>query len=205
MAQVKYTNKLRRVPILVRAICEALDTQEIRRLCRYFSLSPYDDVALDYNNEFVEQPDLMDSLLNHSVRDKKISEGADEPVVLPQRFSDDALTNKRVIIFVYCSDIVTKYGTTNLDYYFQVQICYPLPTEPLVDFKSRPWEIATWLEENIDGLPPKCEYLKELGNIVFTISGDIINGKLANNSEMGVLTVPIRVRVVSNKDTKFHW
>ena len=53
MAQVKYTNKLRRVPILVRAICEALDNQEIRRLCRYFSLSPYDDVALDYNNEFV--------------------------------------------------------------------------------------------------------------------------------------------------------
>ena len=84
-----------------------------------------------------------------------------------------------------------------------MQICYPLPVEPLADFKSRPWEIASWLEDNIDGMSPSCEYIKELGNITFTMTSDIINGKLANNSEIGVLTVPIRVRVVGTKDMKF--
>ena len=52
-------------------------------------------------------------------------------------------------------------------------------------------------------MSPSCEYIKELGNITFTMTNDIINGKLANNSEIGVLTVPIRVRVVGTKDMKF--
>ena len=203
MATLKHTNRLRRVPLLTRAICEALDTQEIRRLCRYLSLSPYDDVALDYNNEFVEQPELFDSLLIEAVRDKKISKGAEQQVIIPQRFTDSILTDKCMTIFVYCSDVVPVYNTINLDYYFKVQICYPLPVEPLADFKSRPWEIASWLEDNIDGMSPSCEYIKELGNITFTMTNDIINGKLANNSEIGVLTVPIRVRVVGTKDMKF--
>ena len=203
MATLKHTNRLRRVPLLTRAICEALDTQEIRRLCRYLSLSPYDDVALDYNNEFVEQPELFDSLLIDAIRDKKISKGAEKQVIIPQRFTGSILTDKCMTIFVYCSDVVPVYNTINLDYYFKVQICYPLPVEPLEDFKSRPWEIASWLEDNIDGMSPSCEYIKELGNITFTMTNDIINGKLANNSEIGVLTVPIRVRVVGTKDMKF--
>ena len=34
----------------------------LRRLCRYMTLDPTEMIALDYDNNVVEQPDLKDSL-----------------------------------------------------------------------------------------------------------------------------------------------
>ena len=163
------SNKFRRIPLLTKIICEALDTQEVRRLCRYFSLSPYDTVALDYNNEFVEQPDLVDSLMEDSIRDKNVSKGANKACVLPYRFSKDVLTDNRVIIFVYCSDIDLRESTIDVDSIFHVDIVYPLELEKLENFNSRPWEILTQLSHILDEYRVQNEeYVKKIGKRIMT-------------------------------------
>ena len=47
MRQFEHTrsNKIRRIQPLTRFICETLDCQEIRRLCRYYTLDPLADFA----------------------------------------------------------------------------------------------------------------------------------------------------------------
>ena len=198
------SNKFRRIPLLTKIICEALDTQEIRRLCRYFSLSPYDDVALDYNNEFVDQPDLMDSLMDDSVRDKNVSKGANKSCVLPYRFSKDVLTDNRVIIFVYCSDIDLRESTIDVDSIFHVDIVYPLELEKLENFNSRPWEILTQLSHILDEYRVQNEeYVKKIGNVEFKFSSKVVSGKLANNSSMGIVSVPIHVKSMGLCSLKF--
>lgn len=191
------SNKFRRIPLLTKIICEALDTQEVRRLCRYFSLSPYDTVALDYNNEFVEQPDLMDSLMENSIRDKKISKGADKACVLPYRFSKDALTDSRVLIFVYCADVNLRDTTIDVDSIFHVDIVYPLEIERLENYNSRQWEILIRLADILDNYQVINEkYVKQIGNVTFRFASNVISGKLANNSSMGILSIPIHVKTM---------
>lgn len=192
----KPSNKFRRIPTIVEIICKALDTQEVRRLCRYYSLSPFDKVALDYTNELVEQPDLNDSLLDFAIRDKSISKGSDKPCILPFRFSNDVLTDSRLIVFVYCSDIDLRDSTIEVDTIFNVDIIYPLEIEKLEGFKSRPWEILCQLADALDEYRVEGEYANIVGNIEFRFASNVISGKLANNSNLGIVSVPIHVKSI---------
>ena len=199
----KPSNKFRRIPTLTKIICEALDTQEVRRLCRYYSLSPYDKVALDYNNELVEQPDLVDSTLEESVRDKHISQGTSKPCVLPYRFSKEALTDNRVIIFVYCHDIDLRDTTIDVDTIFSVDIVYPLENEKLENFGSRAWEIVAQLSDMLDEYRVAGDYAKQIGNVEFRFASKVISGKLANNSSMGIISVPIHVKSIGLNPNRY--
>lgn len=200
----KPSNKFRRIPLLTKFICEALDTQEVRRLCRYFSLSPQDEVALDYNREFVTQPDLLDSLLYDCVRDKYVSEGTNKACLLPYRFSKDALTDARVLIFVYCADINLRDYTIDVDTAFSVDIVYPLEFEKLENFGSRPWEIAYHLSNALDEyMIANEEYVDKIGNVTFEFIGNVISGKLANSSSMGIISIPIHIKTMGLRYSKF--
>ena len=63
------SNKFRRIPYIIEYLMKVIDCQEIRRLCRYYTLDPLADEALDYNGVLAEQPDLVDSLENKVIRD----------------------------------------------------------------------------------------------------------------------------------------
>ena len=197
------SNKLRRVPYIEKFICEQLDCQEIRRLCRYLTLDPLEDVALDYAGNLVEQPDLQDSLMGRVVRDK-VSGGCEDPIVTNYMFSDTILQNSHIMIFVYCSEIVfsdraARYGTSTMGYQtFNVDIVYPIELDKICDGMKRSWAIATILMDKLDDL--LCEdpkYVPHIGNVKFEFKeNQATNYKLAPNTSMAMLTVPFTVTVV---------
>ena len=81
------SNKFRRVPYIVEYLMKVIDCQEIRRLCRYYTLDPLAEEAFDYNGNLVDQPDLNDSLEFKVVRDK-VSAGAEDPILIAETFSN---------------------------------------------------------------------------------------------------------------------
>ncbi len=125
------SNKFRRVPYIVEYLMKVIDCQEIRRLCRYYTLDPLAEEALDYNGELVEQPDLLDSLENRVMRDK-VSRGAEEPILIPETFSNTIINGNRLQICVYPSEITfseraSRYGTSTMGYMtFHIDIIYPM-------------------------------------------------------------------------------
>ena len=197
------SNKMRRVPYIEKYICDMLDCQEVRRLCRYMTLDPLADVALDYNGNLVEQPDLQDSLMSRVVRDK-VSGGCEDPIITNYMFSERIIQYSHTMIYVYCSEIVfseraTRYGTSTMGYQtFNVDIVYPIELDRIDDGIKRSWAIATVLMDKLDDLmvdDPK--YVEEIGNIKFEFKeNQATNLKLAPNSSMAMLTVPLTVTVV---------
>ena len=47
------------------------------------------------------------------------------------------------------------------------------------------------------------KYVKQIGNVTFRFASNVISGKLANNSSMGILSVPIHVKSMGLRSTKF--
>ena len=203
------SNKLRRVPYIEKYICDVLDCQEIRRLCRYLTLDPLADVALDYNGKVVQQPDLQDSLMSHVVRDT-VSGGCETPLLTNYMFSEQIIETSHIMMFVYCSNIVfseraSRYGTSTMGYQtFNVDIVYPIELDRICDGMKRSWAIASILMDKLDDLmvdDPK--YVKEIGNIKFEFKeNEATNLKLAPNSSMAMLTVPLAVTVVGLRGGK---
>lgn len=203
---VKYvgtrSNKLRQVPYIENYICDKLDCQEVRRLCRYLTLDPLADVALDYGGNVVQQPDLQDSLMNRVVRDT-VSGGSEEPVLSNYMFSEQIISDTRIMIFVYCSNIVfseraTRYGTSTMGYQtYNIDIVYPMETDRICDGMKRSWAIATILMDKLDDLMvDEPQYVKDIGNIKFEFKeNQATNVKLAPNTSMALLRVPFAVTV----------
>lgn len=196
MQQFEYTksNKLRRIQPLTRFICETLDCQEVRRLCRYYSLDPLEDFALDYLDKEVEQPDLKDSLMEEVIRDKNISKGADREIIIPHMFSKEVMANKRMAIFVYCDKIELNTYDEGADLVFMVDIIYSIDIDKLTDYKQRCWTIAEIVSEKFDKYVMNDEkYLPIVGAVEFKLSSRIVHTKLASNTTIGVISIPITV------------
>ena len=65
------STKLSRASILTKYLCVHIDeNQDIRRLCRYLTLEPLAEYAIDYDGNIMLQPDLQDSLLDKTKNDK---------------------------------------------------------------------------------------------------------------------------------------
>ena len=196
MRQFKQTksNKTRRIQPLLNFICETIDCQEIRRLCRYYSLDPLEVFAIDYAGNEVEQPDLQDSLRSGVVRDKNVSRGASMEIVSPYIFSDAVLTDKRMAIFVYPDMIQPSKFTKDTDLIFKVDIVYSIELEKLVDGHLRSWSILDIIADKLDGYEMDNEkYLSLVGAVGFEFEDRIYHSKLANNSGMGIISIPITV------------
>ena len=196
MRQFEHTrsNKIRRIQPLTRFICETLDCQEIRRLCRYYSLDPLEDFALDYLDNEVEQPDLQDSLMEEVIRDKHVSPGANKEIIVPYIFTKEVLTDKRMVIFVYCDRIGLSQFNEDATLTFMVDIIYSIEIDKLSDYQQRGWAIAEIVGEKFDKYVMKDEkYLPIVGAVEFNLSSQIIHSKLANNTPMGIISIPITV------------
>lgn len=200
------SNKLRRVPFIENYLCEMIDCQEIRRLCRYLTLDPLADFALDYDGNIVEQPDLNDTLLE-VVKKDKVSKGTDGVILDNHMFTTDVMDSSRVLIFAYCSDIVfsegaSKFGSSSMGYQlFKIDIIYPLGVDALCGGLKRSWAIATIITDLIDEMSiTDPSYVKHTGNVKFEFKEQgASNRKLAPNTDLGVLTIPFVVSVPSGR------
>jgi hypothetical protein len=200
------SNKLRRVPIIEQYLCEIIDCQEIRRLVRYMTLDPLADFALDYNNRLVQQPDLQDSLMEVALHDI-VSNGTDGIALDNHMFTNEVMDSSRVLIFVYCSDIVfsegaSKFGSSSMGYQlFTVDIVYPLSVDRLCDGLKRSWAIATIITDRVDEMSvTNPEYVQSIGNIKFEFKEQrASNRKLAPNTDLGILSIPFVVSVPSGR------
>jgi hypothetical protein len=200
------SNKLRRVPIIEQYLCEIIDCQEIRRLVRYMTLDPLADFALDYNNKLIQQPDLQDSLMQVALHDI-VSNGTDGVALDNHMFTNEVMDSSRVLIFVYCSDIVfsegaSKFGSSSMGYQlFTVDIVYPLAVDRLCDGLKRSWAIATIITDRVDEMSvTNPEYVKNIGNIKFEFKEQrASNRKLAPNTDLGILSIPFVVSVPSGR------
>ena len=196
------SNKFRRVPYIVEYLMKVIDCQEIRRLCRYYTLDPLAEEALDYNGQLVKQPDLIDSLEHKVVRDK-VSAGAEDAILIPETFSNAIINYNKMQICVYPYEITfseraSRYGTSTFGYMtFHIDIIYPMTLNKLGDYMQRAWSIACIIMDAIDDKTVLDEELhKHTGDIKFEFKENMAtNYKLAPNSDMVILTVPIAVTV----------
>ena len=206
MVQDKYvgtkSNKFRRVPYIVEYLMKVIDCQEIRRLCRYYTLDPLADEAFDYDGNLIEQPDLIDSLEHKVVRDK-VSKGAEDAILIPETFSNAIINYNKMQICVYPYEITfseraSRYGTSTFGYMtFHIDIIYPMQLNKLSDHMQRAWSIACIIMDAIDDKTVLDEELhKHTGDIKFEFKENMAtNYKLAPNSDLVILTVPIAVTV----------
>ena len=196
------SNKFRRVPYIVEYLMKVIDCQEIRRLCRYYTLDPLAEEALDYNGQLVKQPDLVDSLEHKVIRDK-VSAGAEDAILIPETFSNAIINYNKMQICVYPYEITfseraSRYGTSTFGYMtFHIDIIYPMTLNKLGDHMQRAWSIACIIMDAIDDKTVLDEELhKHTGDIKFEFKENMAtNYKLAPNSDMVILTVPIAVTV----------
>ena len=206
MVQDKYvgtkSNKFRRVPYIVEYLMKVIDCQEIRRLCRYYTLDPLADEAFDYDGNLIEQPDLMDSLEHKVVRDK-VSKGAEDAILIPETFSNAIINYNKMQICVYPYEITfseraSRYGTSTFGYMtFHIDIIYPMQLNKLADHMQRAWSIACIIMDAIDDKTVLDEEIyRHTGDVKFEFKENMAtNYKLAPNSDMVILTVPIAVTV----------
>lgn len=206
MVQDKYlgtkSNKFRRVPYIVEYLMKVIDCQEIRRLCRYYTLDPLADEAFDYDGNLIEQPDLIDSLEHKVVRDK-VSKGAEDAILIPETFSNAIINYNKMQICVYPYEITfseraSRYGTSTFGYMtFHIDIIYPMQLNKLSDYMQRAWSIACIIMDAIDDKTVLDEEIyRHTGDVKFEFKENMAtNYKLAPNSDMVILTVPIAVTV----------
>ena len=196
------SNKFRRVPYIVEYLMKVIDCQEIRRLGRYYTLAPLAEEAFDYNGNLVDQPDLNDSLEFKVVRDK-VSAGAEDPILIAETFSNAIINYNKMQICVYPYEITfseraSRYGTSTFGYMtFHIDIIYPMQLNKLADHMQRAWSIACIIMDAIDDKTVLDEEIhKHTGDIKFEFKENMAtNYKLAPNSDMVILTVPIAVTV----------
>ena len=196
------SNKFRRVPYIVEYLMKVIDCQEIRRLCRYYTLDPLADEAFDYDGNLIEQPDLIDSLEHKVVRDK-VSKGAEDAILIPETFSNAIINYNKMQICVYPYEITfseraSRYGTSTFGYMtFHIDIIYPMQLNKLADHMQRAWSIACIIMDAIDDKTVLDEEIyRHTGDVKFEFKENMAtNYKLAPNSDLVILTVPIAVTV----------
>ena len=182
------SNKFRRIPYIIEYLMKVIDCQEIRRLCRYYTLDPLADEALDYNGVLVKQPDLVDSLENKVIRDK-VSKGAEEQILISETFSNTIVNYNRMQICVYPYEITfseraSRYGTSTFGYMtFHIDIIYTFSIHSVIlvvehkvcidflDFSCFKHKfhssIPTFLRFCNDFVDVVCKYILEVGHTFF--------------------------------------
>lgn len=199
------STKLDRTSILTKYLCINIDeNQDIRRLCRYLTLEPLAEYAMDYDDNVVMQPDLQDSLLEKTKNDK-VSKGCEERIIFRTMFANKVIESLHPSIYVYCDEI-NFYNQRNGSQavgtmLFYIDIVYDISTEELLDWEQRSWSIGQIIMNMFDSVPiTDEEYTKLVGNITFTVGANaIVNKKLAPNTTLGVLSIPLYAHVTGGR------
>jgi hypothetical protein len=164
---------------------------------------------MDYDGNIVSQPDLVDSLEKRAIRDN-VSRGTEDQLLFAEAFSGSIVADNKIMIYVYPYEIsfserAMHYGTSTMGFMvFHVDIVYPVSLNRLGDHLQRAWSIATILMDVVDEKTVLDPELHEYtGDIKFEFKDNMAtNRKLAPNSDMAILNIPITVSVPGLRTSK---
>lgn len=166
------SNKLRQAIAIKNYIVNKIDDNlEIKRLCRYLTRTPLDDVGQNYNGEIMKQEDLYGSLRYKTTENCSTK----NQILIPYMFNDEIMDiEKQVLIFVhnnYNSFGYAGYPTSKSQ--IAIDILCPRLYNELSDFgQERIYEIACLILDMFDGIFVEEEYHDIIGCYKFKVEGD---------------------------------
>lgn len=207
--------KLQRVVPLKHFMIRKIDeSQEIKRLSRYYTQTPLLNKGLTYDGEKMNQPDLIDSLSKPIKRDR-VSSTATGRILFNYSFSGEVLDERQISIYVHCHkstfnpNMATgrlNYGVDNIvgKHFFNVDVIYATEInelESLYDERANSiaCEILTLLDE-VRITKDEKEY-EFVGDCKFGVSGEITDLRLRTSGYMGI-TIPFYVEVFGGRVDK---
>lgn len=201
-----YSQKLYRIVYLKNYLVKKIDeNQTIKRLCRYMTTTPLLNKGYSYDHRLIQQPDLVDSLLEPVVHDTQVS--IKDPTLVPYAFSESVLNDRKLSIYVHCPySSFSPNGSTGRSslngadvtgrHKFMIEIIYPIEYDRLEPFgEERANLIGCEILNLIDGQYVDEETRKKVGECQFRVQGEITNLRLSTSGYM-VLSIPVLTSVI---------
>lgn len=208
------SSKLRRLIPLRNYIMRSIDNnQNIKRLCRYYTLTPLLSKGRGYDGKMYNQPDLVDPLTLPIKNDTHASVTAQGRILYGSSFGGDVLDQRQITIYVHSPrssfnpNMVngrTNYGTDRLTgkHFFTIEIVYPTELNELGSCEQeRANEIACEILDMLDERYVDAETSKYTGDCQFHVEGEYSDLRLSTSGYM-VMTIPIWVSVFSIRTSK---
>ena len=203
----KNTKLSRVVPLKQYMISKIDESQEIKRLSRYYTKTPLLNKGVSYNGEKINQPNLLDSLTKPIVEDN-VSETANGRIIYNYSFSGEVLSEKQISIYVHCykstfnPNIATgriSYGVDQIvgKHFFDVDIVYPIEfneLDSLYSYGERANSIACEILSLLDGKKVEGEMAEFVGDCEFGVAGEFTDARVRTSGYMG-LRIPFYVSV----------
>lgn len=201
------------VPLKQFMVKEIDNSQNIKRLCRYYTRTPLLNKGLLYGNttQKMNQPDLIDTL-TQQVKNDVVSGTAKERIIYNYSFSDEAMSERQISIYVHCYKTVfnpnmasnrTHYGVDEIigKHYFNIDIVYATETNELDSLYTEranmiACEILTLLNRRY--ITEKDDVYDYVGNCEIALAGEITDLRQRTSGYM-VMTIPLYVTVFGGK------
>lgn len=179
------------VPIKNYIVKKIDDNQNIKRLCRYLTKNPLSKKSLDYNGTLVQQPILVDSLINTTLEGNGINKNQ---VLIPYMFTDEIITDKQCYLFVhpYSNNYDNAFGEN----IFAVDVIVPYEYNEIDPYSDeRLFLIVNEIVDLFDNMVVDDEYVQELGMIELNIGGRSTLQRLSKTTSYLFYTVFISTRL----------
>ncbi len=209
----KRSSKLRRVVPLKTFMMDLIDnSQNIKRLSRYYTRTPLLNRGIGYNGDMINQPDLVDSL-RYPIENDHVSETADGRILHDYAYGGDVLYNRQVSIYVHCHKSTFNPNQANgrLNYgvdavvgkhFFNIDIIYPIEFNALDSlYDERANSIACEIIDLLDERTVEGKIREFTGDCTIYLAGEITDLRLGSSNYMGI-TLPFYVTVFGSLISK---
>lgn len=187
------SQKIRKISVLLKHIIDTVDnSQEVKRLMNYLTLTPLSSTGKGYDGKIIKQPDLTHSLLkDYSVNGVVVY----EKVLFDSMFNSDieTLTKNQIFVHSPISRINDKNNTQRIEIYIDILIAQNY--EYLQNYgEKRTYEIAGVIADLLDGIYiENSEIVDIVGNVKTVIDGSITTQRLSKTNNTILVRVPIVV------------
>ncbi len=202
------SQKLKRVVPIKNYIAKKIDdSQEIKRLARYMTVTPLMAKGKSYDGKMIVQEDLTDSLMGYAENDKGAS--IRDQVLYNYAFNEDVLEEKRLTIYVHSPRSTFNLNMANNNSYrgvddytgrhiFFVEVVYPIMYNEIQPFgNERAMSIACEIANLFDNLSIE-EELEGVGFCELNIEGEVLDARLSTSGYMCVM-IPIATTVFTRR------
>lgn len=190
------SNKLRKITPLKNYIVDKIDeNQNIKRLCRYLTKAPLEQISYDLNGKIVTQNDLNNSLkfITDEVNTCK------NKIIIPFMFNDNQ-ENMDEQVFIFVHGYSNDFNDTTGKNIFMIDILCPIVYNELDTYGSeRIYEIAAEIIGIFDEEYVEEEYHELIGCYQFFINGKGNEWRVSNNNNVVAYSFPISVNIVNSK------
>lgn len=162
---------------------------EIKRLMAYTTQTPLSKVGITYDNKKVQQPDITESLTVSGIQNP-------HECLIGYPFCESMINEAYPLMFVYCprSILGTNQLGTNI-YEIDVIVDYTQNKLKTPLRGERGIEILARVADLFDGYTLQGEESEGIGNITFSVEGDVSISRLSKNTDIIVYSMNIQTKV----------